>query len=271
MAAGDPFSVDSTTRVRSPTGPARYGSIEFRTQAQALVDISATLSDEQKAIAEYWADGPKSELPPGHWNLFAQLVAHCDRRGDSEFDLDRAVKLFFVLTNAIFDAGICAWDNKCAFVSVRPVTAIRYVFQGQQIRAWAGPGKGTEPIHGKDWRPYQPATFPTPPFPEYSSGHSNFSAAGAEILRLFTRSDRFGASVTIPAGSSTGEPGVTPATDVILYWPTFSAAADQAGISRRYGGIHFEQGDLDARATGRLVARQAWMRAQWYFDGSGKY
>lgn len=263
-----PFSLGSSGRLRSPSGPARYGSLHFTAQAQGLVDISAALNDERKVVAEYWADGPKSELPPGHWNLFAQLVAHRDRHGDSEIDLHRAVKLFFALTNAIFDAGICAWDNKCAFASVRPVTAIRYVFQGHQIRAWAGPGRGSRLIRGEDWLPYQPTTFPTPPFPEYSSGHSNFSAAGGEILRLFTHSDRFGASVTIPAGSSKVEPGVMPAIDIVLSWPTFSAAADQAGISRRYGGIHFEQGDLDARVTGRLAARRAWAKAQTYFDGS---
>jgi len=99
-------------------------------------------------------------------------------------------------------------------------------------------------------------------------GHSTFSAAGAEILRLFTGSDRFGASVTIAAGSSRIEPGVTRGRDVTLSWPTFSAAADQAGISRRYGGIHFEQGDLDARTAGRLVARQAWAKARSHFEGT---
>ena len=111
-------------------------------------------------------------------------------------------------------------------------------------------------------------TFPTPPFAEYSSGHSNFSAAGAEILRLFTGRDRFGGSVSFAAGSSRVEPGVAPAAPVTLRWPTFSAAAAEAGISRRYGGIHFEQGDLDARATGRAAARQCWARARSYFDGS---
>jgi PAP2 superfamily len=178
------------------------------------------------------------------------------------------VKLFFALTNAIFDAGICAWDNKCAFNSVRPITAIRYLFQGRAVRAWAGPGRGTQLIPGEEWFPYQTTTFPTPPFPEYSSGHSTFSAAGAEILRLFTRSDRFGASVRISHGSSKVEPGITPAKDVVLSWPTFSAAADQAGISRRYGGIHFAQGDLDARVDGRLVARRAWTKALSQFDGT---
>jgi hypothetical protein len=58
-----------------------------------------------------WADGPRSELPPGHWNLLAQQVSHRDRTGESEHDLDQAVKLFFALTNAIFDAGCCAWEG----------------------------------------------------------------------------------------------------------------------------------------------------------------
>ncbi|HEX9598791.1 MAG TPA: vanadium-dependent haloperoxidase [Gaiellaceae bacterium] len=262
-----PFALPSDSALRSPTGPALFGSAEYVAQAQELLDVSAALADEQKVIAEYWADGPHSELPPGHWDLFAQAVSRRDHHEQNEHGLDLDVKLFFALTNTIADAGICAWDNKRTFDSVRPVTAIRYLFQGQRVRAWAGPGRGAQTIRGEDWFPYQPTTFPTPPFPEYSSGHSNFSAAGAEILRLFTRKEDFGASVTIPAGSSKVEPGITPARDLTLSWATFQEAADQAGISRRYGGIHFEQGDLDARATGRIVARHCWDRAQALFNG----
>jgi hypothetical protein len=254
--------------LRSSTGPARYGSPDYLAQAQALLDLSARLTDEQKLIAEYWADGPHSELPPGHWNLFAQFVARRDHGGDHEHGLERDVKLFFALTNAVSDAGCCAWDNKRAFDSVRPITAIRTLFAGRLVRAWAGPYRGTLVIDGATWFPYQPTTFPTPPFPEYSSGHSNFSAAGAEILKRFTHSDRFGASVTLPAGSSRVEPGAVPAGDLTLSWTTFSDAADQAGISRRYGGIHFEQGDLEARSTGRSAARRAWDKAGDYWEGT---
>jgi hypothetical protein len=263
-----PFAIAPGGALRSSRGPARHGSPQFVAQAQELVDVSARLTDEQKVIAEYWADGPRSELPPGHWNLFAQQVLERDRAGSSEHDLDRAVKLFFALTTAIFDAGCCAWDNKIAFDSVRPITAIRWLFGGKTITAWAGPGRGTQAIAGEDWFPYQPTSFPTPPFAEYSSGHSNFSAAGAEILRLFSGSDRFGGSVTIPRGSSRIEPGLVPARDVTLAWPTFSDAAAEAGMSRRYGGIHFTQGDLDARATGGAAARQCWATALTYFDGT---
>jgi hypothetical protein len=253
--------------LRSSTGPARYGSAEFVAQARDLLDLSARLTDRQKVIAEYWADGPRSELPPGHWNLFAQFVARRDHHGDQANGLERDVKLFFALTNAVSDAGCCAWDNKVTFNSVRPITAIRTVFGGELVRAWAGPYQGTKLIDGASWFPYQPTSFPTPPFPEYSSGHSNFSAAGAEILTLFTGSDRFEGSVTLRAGSSKVEPGAVPSSDVTLSWATFSEAAHQAGLSRRYGGIHFEQGDLDARATGQIAARKVWEKAHEYWEG----
>lgn len=73
--------------------------------------------------------------------------------------------------------------------------------------------------------------------------------------------------MTFDTGSSTIEPGATPASAITLYWPAFSNAANQAGISRRYGGIHFETGDLVGRATGRLVAQKAWVKALHYFRG----
>jgi hypothetical protein len=263
-----PFALPSSAGLRSTAGPARHGTPAYEAQAAQLVDLSAALTDRQKAIAEYWADGPRTELPPGHWNLFAQFVARRDRHGANERGVDLDVKLFYALTNAVFDAGICAWDNKCFFASVRPITAIRYLFRDRTITAWAGPYRGRGEIDGAAWLPYQPSYFPTPPFPEYSSGHSNFSAAGAEILRRFTRSDAFGGEATIAAGSSKVEPGSVPASDVTLSWATFSDAANEAGISRRYGGIHFKQGDLDARRTGRVTARIAWAKALTYFNGT---
>lgn len=241
-------------------GPASYGSQEYLQQAQELVDMSAHLTDEQKMIAEYWANGPHSELPPGHWDLFAQYVSARDHH-----TLDDDVKMFFALTNAIFDAGIASWDAKRVFDSVRPVTAIPYLFHGTMMQCWGGPGRGTVTTDGANWIPYQASTFPTPPFPEYISGHSTFSAAGATILRLWTGSDRFGNSVTFSPGSSVIEPGVTPSTEITLSWPTFTDAADEAGISRRYGGIHFRTGDLVGRAVGQLVALQGWKKAKALF------
>jgi hypothetical protein len=239
--------------------------VAFWRQAKELIDMSAGLTDRNKMIAEYWANGPHTELPPGHWDLFAQFVSARDQH-----TLDDDAKMFFVLTNSIFDAGIAAWDAKRAFDSVRPVSAIPYLFQGRTIRSWGGPGLGTVTMDGSMWIPYQPSTFPTPPFAEFISGHSTFSAAGATILKLWTHNDQFGDSVTFAAGSSTIEPGVTPSVPVTLTWSTFTAAANEAGISRRYGGIHFKAADLAGRLTGELVGVQAWYKAQSYFRGEDR-
>jgi hypothetical protein len=175
-----PFALPSGSIYR-PLGPPRYGSAEYARQAEELLIISANLTDRQKASAEYWADGPGSETPPGHWCLFAQFMS---RR--SNHDLDQDVKMFFAVTNAVMDAGIAAWNSKRTFDSVRPITAIRYLYHGKQVRAWAGPGRGTQVIDGATWTPYQPTWFPTPPFPEYVSGHSTFiqrrGSGGAEAV-----------------------------------------------------------------------------------------
>ena len=257
-----PFALSSASQFR-PSGPAVYPSQEYTLQAQQILDYSANLTDEQKVIVEYWADGPGTVQPPGHWNLFAQFVSQRDN-----LDLDAQVKLFFVLTNAVFDAGIASWETKRFYNSERPITAIRFLFAGKQVRAWGGPYQGAQVIEGQNWRPYQIATIVTPAFPEYLSGHSTFSASAAEIFKRFTGSDTFGASQFIKAGTAPFELGQVPATDITLSWATFSNAADQAGMSRRYGGIHFEQGDLMGRAMGRQVAAIVWDKAHAYIYGS---
>jgi hypothetical protein len=255
-----PFGLTSGSQFRSTRPPALFGSRAYRAQADALLAISANLNDRSKMISEYWADGPASETPPGHWCLLAAAVSARDHH-----HLDQDAKLFFALTNAVMDAGIASWDNKRVYDSVRPITALRYLYQGRTVSAWGGPGQGTREIDGGAWLPYQPSFFPTPPFGEYVSGHSTFSAAAAQILKSFTGSDRFGHSVTLPAGSSVIEPGITPSAGVTLSWPTFSSAANEAGMSRRYGGIHFEQGDLDGRQLGRQVGAQVWQVARQHF------
>jgi hypothetical protein len=136
------------------------------------------------------------------------------------------------------------------------------------IDAWGGPGLGTRTIPATQFLTYQnPFGPPSPPFAEYTSGHSAFSAAGAEILRLFTGSDVFGGSVTFAPGTSAFEPGITPGSPVTLFWDTFSEAADEAGISRRYGGIHFLDGDIQGRILGRRVGGSVWNRSQFFING----
>jgi hypothetical protein len=257
-----PFALTDLGALRPPA-PAAWPHGSYHAQANHVRHLNAHLSDREKMISEYWSDGPSSETPPGHWNLLAQVIARRDNH-----TLDEDVRLFFGLNNALFDASIAVWDCKRAYDSVRPITAIRFLHKGKRILAWAGPNQGSRVINGEEWLPYQPATFITPPFPEYVSGHSAFSAASAQILRSFTGSERFGHAVVLLPGSSSIEPGFTPRTAVTLEWETFTDAADEAGMSRRYGGIHFEDGDLQGRAMGRKVATLVWAKCRAYFDGS---
>jgi hypothetical protein len=98
------------------------------------------------------------------------------------------------------------------------------------------------------------------------SGHSTFSAAGRAVINRFFGTDNFNAKVIIPAGSLKIEKGV-PAKPVVLTWKTLDAMADQAGMSRRYGGIHFESGDQQGRALGALTGVNVWTEAQTFFNG----
>jgi PAP2 superfamily len=171
------------------------------------------------------------------------------------------------------DASIATWDVKYRWDFVRPVTAIREHFRGEPIPSWLGPYQGFGTVPGERWLPYQPLNVVTPAFPEYTSGHSAFSAAGATVLTKFTGSDDFGVSVTVKAGTSRIEPrdGVhpgTPAKDVTLAWPTFGVAAAEAGLSRRLGGIHFQSGDSHGRALGARLGADAWARALAFISGA---
>ena len=261
-----PFALTSGSQLRPKKGPETLSNREqYVAQAEETLRLSEGLTDEQKMIAEYWADGPSSETPPGHWCLFAQFVSHRDHHS-----LDDDIKMFFVLTNALMDAGIAAWDAKRAFDSVRPVTAVHLLYAGNPVRAWGGRFKGTQTISGENWQPYQANVMAsTPPFPEFVSGHSTFSAAAAEVLKRFSGSDIFGASVSFAPGRSKVEPGLTPRELITLSWPTFTAAAEQAGMSRRLCGIHFADADLGGRMIGKKVGERAWQHAWALIDGKG--
>ena len=257
-----PFALTSHDQFLPP-GPTYKTLGLLDEEVTDTLTMSATLTDLTKVRAEYWADGPHSETPPGHWLLFG--AAACRARG---YNLDQSAKLTFALANAELDASIAAWNAKLHWDYVRPITAVRTRMEGKLVLAWAGPYKGTRLIRGETWSPYQASTFPTPPFPEYVSGHSTFSGAGARVLQQFTGSDLFGARVTIKPGSSFIEPGATPLLPTPLVWPTFSSATDDAGMSRRYGGIHFPDADLNGRDLGASVGQNAWAKAQTYFNGT---
>jgi len=263
-----PFALESGDEFRTTAKdvpPAKYGDPQYTAQAKELIELSANLSDREMMLAEYWTDNPDSDQAPIRWNRFAEWISAQDH-----YSLDDDVKMFFVLDNALLDSSIAAWDMKRTFDSVRPLTAIALLSNGQKIKAWGGPGKGTVEMDGSQWKPYELATSPTPSSPEYVSAVSTYSAAAASVLARWTGNDRFGYSVTFSKGSSRIEPGITPHQVLTLKWATFEDAVNDAGQAQLYGGTHFRNGDLAGRKLGRLVAAKAWRRAQSYFDGSAK-
>jgi hypothetical protein len=227
-----------------------------------MIQFSRSLDTRRKLIVEYWADGPSSELPPGHWGVFAQFVSRRDNH-----TIDQDAKMFFAMHNASFDAGIVAWHIKRKYNGVRPITAMRFAKRSQTIYAWGGPGRPIEPIPGEKWSPYNPGTNLTPPFPGYFSGHSVFSRSSATVLSLFTGNYYFGFSTVLPANFGRVEPGIPPVPTTLSY-ATFSDAADEAGLSRLYGGIHFADDNETAQHVGYLIGAQAWSKALTYFNGT---
>jgi len=290
---------------------------------------SALRADFQRVVAEYWADGPHSETPPGHWNLIANTVEDApgfERRiggqGPVVDPLEWDVKTYFALNGAVHDAAIAAWGLKGFYDSARPISMIRYMggkgqssdpagpsynpeglpleaglievvtaessAPGQRhealadhvgevaIRAWRGfpadpetQTNGVGWIRAVDWVPYQRSTFVTPAFAGYVSGHSTFSRAAAEVMTAITGSQYFPGGLsewTVDMGELLHEEG--PTEDLTLQWATYFDAADQAGISRLYMGIHIAQDDLEGRIIGAECGTGAWALAQRYFDGT---
>jgi hypothetical protein len=143
------------------------------------------------------------------------------------------------------------------------------------VKSWLGNPKdpktqtgGVGWILAANWVPYQASTFVTPSFSAYFSGHSTFSRAAAEVVPAFTGSQYFPgglAQYTVKQGSLKFEAG--PTADVTLQWATYFDAADQAGLSRLYGGIHITADDLNGRLAGSQCGKAAWMLAQRYYAG----
>jgi membrane-associated phospholipid phosphatase len=185
-----------------PGPPPAYGSPAFQAELDEVYAVSQSLTTEQKRIADFWADGPGTVTPAGHWNAVALDLV----RGRN-LSTRTAARLFAALNTAQADAFIACWEAKFHYWYLRPVTA---------VRALRDPG----------WLSY----IVTPPFPGYVSGHSTTSGAAATVLSAFF-------------------PDLA---------PQLSATADEAAISRLYGGIHFRSDnevglELGQRVGGRAV------------------
>ena len=260
LTSADQF--DNLPGIKDVPSIQRDNPAKYMNNVDLVLKYSRELTPERKLIVEYWADGPESEFPPGHWGLFAQHVS--DRDNNS---IGKDAKMFFAMHNASFDAGIAAWHLKRKFEGVRPITAVRFFKQGQSILAWGGPGRPIEAIQGEKWMAYNPGSNPTPAFPGYVSGHSTFSSASATVLRLFTGSDRLDYQVTLAANFGRVEPGV-PAVPTVISYKKFSDAVYDAGMSRLYGGIHFKDDNTAGQLIGNAIGELVYAKAKTLFNGS---
>jgi hypothetical protein len=190
-------------------------SSPFFAEAQEVYDVTTRLTDEQKLIARFWSDDPMlSPTPPGHW-----VVIALEELAAEDAPLDRQVEVLARLGITVADAFIANWQMKYTYNLLRPVTYIRRVI---------------DPA----WSPL----LITPPFPEYPSGHSTQSGAAATVLTAaFGENHAF----TDTTHEDDGLPGRA--------FPDFWAAANEAGISRLYGGIHFRSAIEQGLDQGRCV------------------
>jgi PAP2 superfamily len=210
-----PSAMSSSSQFRPP-GPPSLDSEQYAADYNEVKELGAavgsTRTEEQTLIALFWADGAGTETPPGHWNSIAQSIAVT--QGNTQ---EQNARLFALLNIAMADAAICAWDAKYTFDFWRPVTAINFA----------------EPE--LNWS----SLIVTPPFPDYVSGHSTFSGAAATVLPLFCGTE----DLPFTTGSDF-LPGVYRSFSTCL------DAAEEAAVSRLYGGIHFRSANEDGLQAG---------------------
>ena len=220
------FALKHTDDFR-PVGPPALTSDEFAKsfrEVKVLGGVNSRLrTPDETEIAHFWEDGSGTVTPPGHWNRIAAIIAR--QRGNTATENAR---LFALLNVAMADAAIACWDCKYSFDFWRPVTAIRSAARLNNLEINADP----------DWKPL----LETPPFPSYTSGHSSFSGAGAAVLAELFGSDKMRFTTT-----SDRLPGVQRS------FARFSDAAMEAGMSRIYGGIHWNFDNTDGLDSGRKV------------------
>lgn len=224
-----PFVLDSASQFK-PGRPPIFDMNKNSIYYQTMMEVKNTvdhLTEEQKHIADFWDDNPfkmnvtghvmfatKKFSPPGHWmNIVGIAAKH------AKADFSKTVASYAYTSIALFDGFISCWDEKYRSNYVRPETIINAHLS-------------------TDWRPY----IQTPPFPSYTSGHSTISAAAAEVMTSF-----YGDKLSF-TDTSLLEFGI--ANREIK---SFRAAAQEASISRLYGGIHYRF-DLDSgNAAGKRL------------------
>lgn len=222
-----PFAIREGTQPRPP-GPPALTSSHYTTAYREVLTLggkdSPTRTPEQTEIARFWADDAGTSTPPGHWNRIAQDVVLA-----KESSLMENARLLALLNFSLADAGLLCWVIKFHHDCWRPITGIQLAHEDGNPDTVADP----------HWEPL----LQTPPFPAYTSGHSTFSGAASRVLSKFYGRDEFTFDST-----SEGLPGVRRS------FVRFSQAAEEAGRSRIYGGIHWEFDNVDGLAMGRSLA-----------------
>jgi hypothetical protein len=220
-----PFALEKGSQFR-PDAPPALDSDAYAQAFHLTKDVGATNSTtrtaDQTQIAQFWADGSGTYTPPGHWNDIANQLLN-----SRSATLVESAHTMGLLNIALADAAIACWEAKYNYNTWRPVTAIQKADIDGNDATTADP----------HWQPL----LTTPPFPEFTSGHSTFSGAAATIL-----TNTIGENVSFST-SSVGLPEVTRS------YTGFQQAADEAGMSRIYGGIHFMPANLEGLDGGRQV------------------
>ncbi len=254
------FVLDSGDQLRPDTvvGPYdREGNLnpQWLHEAHQLLEFSSVLQDGadgsaiQRARSEYWELGDATEYPPGWWLQRATDIARNQNLSQRD-----ALKLLLAVSIATFESGISAWDTKFHFNTVRPITAINELYYGSMVPDWRG--ETTANTDDRDhWRPYQLRRNLTPPFPDVPSGHSGFSTSASVVMKQLLGSnnfdyttDSFVSRFDLTDGFD-GNPD-TGNEEASLEWDYLSLAAEEAGLSRLYGGIHMMEGNLLGLKTG---------------------
>lgn len=221
-----------------PPPPPAMTSAEYTAafnEVKILGEKNSTVrTPDQTQIAVFWSDFSYTAMPPGHWHEIAATIVRT--RNTS---LEGAARLFALLSVAQADAAIVCWEAKFRYNTWRPITAI------QRADEDGNPDTAADPA----WDHLLAA----PPFPEYTSGHSTFSKASAQVLTYFFGTDEIDFTTT-----SDSLPGV------FRSFNSLAACADEVGMSRIYGGIHFQFANLEGKASGKRIGD--WVDANLMLD-----
>lgn len=205
------FGISSGSEFRQGPPPS-LSSLEYAAAYNEVKSLGSltgsTRTADQTQIADFWSDEVGTATPPGHWNLIAQDVA-----ATQSLSLVQKARMFALMNVAMADAAIACWDIKYVYNLWRPITAIRLGGTDGNALTDADP----------TWTPF----LGTPNFPSYTSGHSTFSAAAANVLGAFFGTD----AVAFKTQNDEG--------NITRNFAGFSDAAQEAADSRLYGGIHF--------------------------------